>query len=797
MDEFIRTGNVNAAFLAPSLLDGTAKVPEFLENLRPLLFVIYGGAALSSEIGDKISSRTRIVNTWGQTETGILDQLWVDDKDYNYVRLGPLSNIEFQHHADDVYEAVVVRKPGIEPFQAGFIIEPGAQELRTRDLFSRHPDPAKSDLWTHCGRVDDVIVFENGEKINPVSMEGLIATHLEVLGALVVGEGRFQSALLVEPKADDLSEPEAQKSLLERLWPIIEAANHDCPAHGRVVKEMVIFSTPGKPMVRTAKGSLIRKATLALYEAEINKLYAMADVSLNYEGPALDLDASKEDFAAQMRELIVQTTAIDLSGENDDFYLLGMDSLQTLNVSRTLKSALHQSKILPKVLSPAFIYAHPTLRQLADGVWKLLQSGGAVSNGESRLGEIQDLLSEYSLNLPEKKVNLASKSIILTGSTGSLGSYLLAALYADPSIKHIYCLNRAADARSRQTTINKSRGLISSFEPSRITFLRCDFSKPDFGLERAAYDLLVDKTTHIIHNAWSVNFNVSLATLATTNIAGVRTFIDLAASSTHRAQIFFVSSIGTVMNWVGAGHQGPVPEEIIKDSAVTQPLGYAQSKYIAERLLDLAYTKSGIDACCLRVGQIAGPVGTSQGAWNQTEWFPALVTSSKALNLLPDNLEGLGHVDWIPVNTLADVVVELVNHGIRGSNSSNSSTHERTRTPIYHLVNPSTTAWSELCPVVQRCLQSAGGKEVKVVKYAEWLKALHASAAGTKTQEDFERNPAVKILDFFDGLQASSEINEATVSLSTERAKSQSKALRNCGPVTAEWMELWMKQWGF
>ena len=150
-NEIICTGQVDAAFLPPAILDAITKVPEFTENLRKLRFVIYAGAPLPTEVGDMLRTKTRLINSYGQTETGLLHQYRTDDDDYAYVDFGHLSNIQLQHHSGDLYEAVMVRKEGLEICQAGFIADPNINEIRTRDLFSRHPDPTKSDLWIHRG----------------------------------------------------------------------------------------------------------------------------------------------------------------------------------------------------------------------------------------------------------------------------------------------------------------------------------------------------------------------------------------------------------------------------------------------------------------------------------------------------------------------------------------------------------------------------------------------------------------------------------------------------------------------
>jgi hypothetical protein len=54
--------------------------------------------------------------------------------------------------------------------------------------------------------------------------------------------------------------------------PIVEEANKDAAAFSRIYKEMIIFTSPSKPFPRSAKGTVMRKAALALYDEEIEAL---------------------------------------------------------------------------------------------------------------------------------------------------------------------------------------------------------------------------------------------------------------------------------------------------------------------------------------------------------------------------------------------------------------------------------------------------------------------------------------------------------------------------------------------
>ena len=52
-------------------------------------------------------------------------------------------------------------------------------------------------------------------------------------------------------------------------------------------------------------------------------------------------------------------------------------------------------------------------------------------------------------------------------------------------------------------------------------------------------------------------------------------------------------------------------------------MGYGESKYVAERLLELAAQSSGVCAGICRVGQLAGPVKKG-GMWSKQEWLPSV-----------------------------------------------------------------------------------------------------------------------------------------------------------------------------
>lgn len=63
-------GNVQAGDLPPSILVDISKIPEYLDNLRHLNYVMTGGGPLPNGPGDIISAHTHLFVGFGSTETG-------------------------------------------------------------------------------------------------------------------------------------------------------------------------------------------------------------------------------------------------------------------------------------------------------------------------------------------------------------------------------------------------------------------------------------------------------------------------------------------------------------------------------------------------------------------------------------------------------------------------------------------------------------------------------------------------------------------------------------------------------
>jgi thioester reductase-like protein len=371
--------------------------------------------------------------------------------------------------------------------------------------------------------------------------------------------------------------------------------------------------------------------------------------------------------------------------------------------------------------------------------------------------------------------------VVLTGSTGHLGTYILDALLSNTRVKSVDCLNRSENAQARQEAQLKQRGLQlwNDHSAASVAFHTTNLAEPQLGLSDTVYRALGANTTHYIHCAWPVDFNKSLSTFEPC-IQGLLNLMDLAISATHQPLFMFLSSISAIGNWGAVpGARLQVPEQEIDDWKVGR-FGYGQSKLVAERLIAEATRVSGLTTAVCRIGQVCGPIEHGdKGCWPRQEWFPSLVASAKYLNAVPGSLGALNVIDWLPADRVATVISELL-----------FAEHDSGTIAYHHLVNPVHSSWSTLLPHVKLGLQQP---DIKVLGLVEWVDLLKDS------NWDPEKNPALKLLPFFHDLRDKMILvpDARAVTLEVKATIKKSSVLKETETVQPAWVDLWFKQWKF
>ena len=504
--------------------------------------------------------------------------------------------------------------------------------------------------------------------------------------------------------------------------------------------------------------------------------------------PVVQLSKSLQGW---LRKIIGGVTGLEDLGDHDDFIELGMSPVQickaVLQVNSTSIDVDDYSRAAR--ITADDVKTNPTIVKLAKAIAKSIHSQAKpvpmdASRSLKERNQMRSLLTDYMRDMPkvtpksqfsERRREKDSNCILLVGSTGSLGSYVLQSLLESSNVSFVYCLNRSHDALERQIKSHKEKGLMAAFPPCRVRFIHCSMSSPDFGLSHEVHGEMAQQVTHIIQNAWPVRWNIPLTGFKP-SLQATRYLIDFSAMSPNRPSIMFTSSIAASL--YGAS---PIPEQSHKSFAIAGDMGYSQSKNVAEHLLNEASKRCGVRHTICRISQLTGPIlnKDNKGLWNASEWLPMLIASSRYMGKVPASLGGNETIDFLAVDVAAQVLVELL---LREESDDPPGAR------VYNVVNPHLTTWHSLLPAILAYRYSDDEKPFEVVSLRNWVECLKSS---TKCKQ----NPATFLMGFYQGM--ADGVGGTTPRFETTETVKRSATLAKTEAINKEWMSKWLNQWKF
>ncbi|KAI0837983.1 acetyl-CoA synthetase-like protein [Hypoxylon sp. FL0890] len=747
----LRQQKIRALVLVPAVVEQLLNEPNGLDFFRNIDYLCYGGAPMNPIVGDRLSKVTKLVSPFGQTEIFSQPELAVEPEDWQWHEFNPHMQHEMQIYDpnEGTYELVIFADESNKDRAGLYHNLPGVTEYRTKDLFTRHPH--KSRLYKYYGRKDDIIVLANGEKFNPLALEMKIQSHPLLKGALVTGNGRTQTALIIEPK-DPLGDEEERSGLLKQLWPFVEESNSLASGQGRIYSGKVICAAPEKPLVRTAKGTIVRKLSEEAYKDELEVLYSSTESQDSHS--TVELKGTVDHDLPTIVEFVRRIFATSfppasMIDEDEDFFTHGLDSIQTLEIVASLKRNLQKQSKPASWVSPRAIFQNSSLAEFSRFVKHVLDNGAvpeAVS--EATLAQsVNEIVERFVRTLPEKSPLQANRTpntsiIALIGSTGYLGSNVVATLLKRPSVSRIYCLNRSSDAKRRQeeALVKIDRSLQPLLK--KLEYMAIELGKPLFGLPQDEYDILVHEVGVVVYNSWRLDFGHTIRSFEPFFHA-TGELIKLSTVSHHNIYIVFVSSLTSVGNFAKTSM---IPEGPVEAASAAVNTGYAQSKFAAERILTAASQTSGVPVSIVRIGQIGGPTDSENQKWADQPWISSLIRTSRELKCAPNHVS---KIDWTPVDTVAAILADLIlQRKASGINFANiwSSEHR---------------PWELLLKILDDIMDA----------------------------DDVARLPALKLLDYYDALGDGME----TVDCETGYASRISQT--PVRPVTRQMLERWLQDW--
>jgi thioester reductase-like protein len=251
-------------------------------------------------------------------------------------------------------------------------------------------------------------------------------------------------------------------------------------------------------------------------------------------------------------------------------------------------------------------------------------------------------------------------SVLLTGVTGFVGQELLSELLSDTAAD-VTCLIRADDGA---TADSRLQGIVTNLYGrsapdavrKRVRAVRGDITRPALGLDARTRERLIRGTTHIVHGAASVRFDMPLSEARRINVQGTHSMLDLAITARERGRLQRLAYVSTA--FVSGSQAGWFGEN---DLDVGQRFRntYEQSKFEAELLV-----RNYMPDIPLTVLRPSIVVGHSQSgattAFNVVYWplrlfADGVLTYAPAAPDLP--------VDLVPVDFVARGVIKALLDG--------------------------------------------------------------------------------------------------------------------------------------
>ena len=176
---------------------------------------------------------------------------------------------------------------------------------------------------------------------------------------------------------------------------------------------------------------------------------------------------------------------------------------QLVNALRT--SANPETRSAISRISPNIIFENPTIELLAACIANLVDESGESQNVDPKqqhIAAMNAMIDKYSSGYPasvkgtvQNGTYATGSVVLLTGSTGGLGSLLLAQLIANPAVQRVYVLNRPSSTSSaqRQSSAFIDKGLsVDLLESDKLVYVEADASQEKCGLSPALYEEVHD-----------------------------------------------------------------------------------------------------------------------------------------------------------------------------------------------------------------------------------------------------------------------------------------------------------------
>ncbi|AZE49347.1 Polyketide synthase [Pseudomonas chlororaphis] len=336
-------------------------------------------------------------------------------------------------------------------------------------------------------------------------------------------------------------------------------------------------------------------------------------------------------------------------GPDDSFFDVGGHSLRAAELAKKLSDYLNLKVTVRDV------YEYIVFKDLAAELLRraeLFESGTDVRTVDAFERDVMLLPdTEVSAGFDSRQIT-APQHILLTGATGFVGIHLLEQLLTT-STAFIHCPVRCESlavgvVRLQQISERYQVGIGES-DWARIHVYAGDIADDHMGLDKAQYLSLAEKIELVYHSASAVNFIMPYSYMKRDNVEGLRQIVKFC--TVQKTKPLMLMSTISIYSW---GHRYTNKKRVYEtDSidenlpAIRRDLGYVQSKWVMEKIADLA-ASSGLPVMTFRLGYATCHSRT--GVCAHYQWWGRFIQTCLIYNAVPalQNMrEGLTTVDYM------------------------------------------------------------------------------------------------------------------------------------------------------
>lgn len=313
--------------------------------------------------------------------------------------------------------------------------------------------------------------------------------------------------------------------------------------------------------------------------------------------PIVGADGPTTPLEAEVAELASEVLGLSQIGRNDSFFDLGGTSL---HVSRLMLGVWSRFQVSVPIHQ---LFQIPTVT----GIAQIIEAARRLNDPNAiETWTAQQLDDACQLDASIRPDDLPSadwsrpRNILLTGSTGYLGAFLLKELI-ERTDATVWCLVRADSAKHGRERIRSTMNEYLIWQDSyndRFVPVLGDLTKPRLGMDTNGYADLCERTDSIYHCAALVNFLYPYSEIKPPNVDGTAEILRLATTRTLKALHY----ISTIDMFLETDMDRPYVEDM-EMIANDVPEGYARSKWIAEAFVRTARQR-GVPCSIYRPGML-------------------------------------------------------------------------------------------------------------------------------------------------------------------------------------------------